>query len=84
MILRFSFKFNSILSHEMGWNMSVNAVCAQQVKDKFKQQGLTFTAWAKQHGYRVNDVYRVLNGQVKANYGKGHEIAVKLGLKKMG
>lgn len=62
--------------------MSLNIVNSQQVKDDFKRKGLTFSAWAKEHGYRVNDVYRVLNGQVKANYGKGHEIAVKLGLKK--
>lgn len=61
--------------------MSVNIVSAQQLKDDFKRKGLTFTHWAKENGYRVNDVYRVLNGQVKANYGKGHEIAVKLGLK---
>lgn len=61
--------------------MSVNPFYAQKVKDSFRQNGLTFTAWAREHGYRVNDVYRVLNGQVKANYGKGHEIAVKLGLK---
>ncbi|WP_241374860.1 DNA-binding protein [Escherichia coli] len=27
------------------------------------------------------EVYRVLNGQTKARYGKSHEIAVKLGLK---
>lgn len=63
--------------------MAINPIYAQKVKDDFKQNGLTFTAWAKEHGYRVNDVYRVLNGQVKANYGKGHEIAVKLGLKEM-
>ena len=61
--------------------MSLNILNSQQVKDDFKRKGLTFSAWAKEHGYRVNDVYRVLNGQVKANYGKGHEIAVKLGLK---
>ena len=63
--------------------MAINPIYAQKVKDDFKQNSLTFTAWAKEHGYRVNDVYRVLNGQVKANYGKGHEIAVKLGLKEM-
>ncbi|MGG5965250.1 DNA-binding protein [Salmonella enterica] len=54
---------------------------AEQVKSLLRQQGKTITEWANEHGYTRNDVYRVLNGQIKANYGKGHEIAVKLGLK---
>jgi gp16 family phage-associated protein len=54
---------------------------AEKVKQRFHQRGETFTNWAKQHGYTRNEVYRVLNGQAKANYGKAHDIAVKLGLK---
>ena len=54
---------------------------ADQVKAQFRQRGITFTRWAEEHGYTRNEVYRVLNGQTKANYGKAHEIAVKLGLK---
>ncbi|EOX6774863.1 DNA-binding protein [Salmonella enterica subsp. enterica serovar Manhattan] len=54
---------------------------AEQVKNLLRQQGKTITEWANENGYTRNDVYRVLNGQVKARYGKGHEIAVKLGLK---
>ncbi|EBV0925933.1 DNA-binding protein [Salmonella enterica] len=54
---------------------------AEQVKHRLRQQGKTITEWAAEHGYSRGDVYRVLNGQAKANYGKGHEIAVKLGLK---
>jgi gp16 family phage-associated protein len=53
----------------------------EQVKARFRQEGRTFTDWAKDHGYTPNEVYRVLNGQHKANYGKAHQIAVKLGLK---
>ncbi|EIJ5166975.1 DNA-binding protein [Salmonella enterica] len=53
----------------------------EQIKSRFRQRGITFTRWAAEHGYSPNEVYRVLNGQVKANYGKAHEIAVKLGLK---
>lgn len=52
-----------------------------QVKDQFQRRGLTFSKWALANGYRVNEVYRVINGQAKAKYGKAHEIAVKLGLK---
>ena len=54
---------------------------AEQVKSLFRQRGVTFTQWAKEHGYSRSEVYRVLNGQTKANYGQSHEIAVKLGLK---
>ena len=54
---------------------------AEQVKALFRRQGITFTHWARENGYPRSEVYRVLNGQTKANYGQSHEIAVKLGLK---
>lgn len=54
---------------------------AEQIKTLFRQRGITFTRWAEENGYTRNEVYRVLNGQTKAHYGKSHEIAVKLGLK---
>ncbi|AAQ13935.1 MULTISPECIES: DNA-binding protein [Pseudomonas] len=60
---------------------ATKALTADQVKQRFRQAGKTFTEWAKENGYARNDVYRVLNGQLKANYGQAHEIAVKLGLK---
>lgn len=53
----------------------------EQVKQKFRQRGETFSQWARDNGYQVNRVLRILNGFDKAYYGKGHEIAVKLGLK---
>ncbi|PIV87606.1 MAG: DNA-binding protein [Hydrogenophilales bacterium CG17_big_fil_post_rev_8_21_14_2_50_63_12] len=53
----------------------------QQIKSKFRREGKTFTEWAAEHGYPRNAVYRVLNGFDKANYGRAHEIAVKLGMK---
>lgn len=53
----------------------------EEVKAAFRQRGETFTDWAKEHGYRLNHVYRILNGIEKGTRGKGHEIAVKLGLK---
>ena len=52
-----------------------------QVKARFRQQGKTITEWANENGYTRNAVYRVLNGFDKANYGRAHEIAVKLGIK---
>lgn len=54
---------------------------AEAIKQNFQQRGITFTEWAAEHGYTRQEVYRVLNGQTKAKYGKAHEIAVKLGLK---
>ncbi|QIE87353.1 DNA-binding protein [Pseudomonas nitroreducens] len=57
------------------------ALTADQVKERFRLAGKTFTAWAEENGYTRKEVYRVLNGQAKGNYGKAHEIAVKLGLK---
>lgn len=53
----------------------------EQLKQQFLQRGETFADWAAQNGYRRYEVYRVVNGQCKARFGKGHEIAVKLGLK---
>lgn len=54
---------------------------ADQVKAKFLREGRTFSAWAIERGYAPQKVYLVLNGQLKATRGKGHEIAVALGLK---
>jgi gp16 family phage-associated protein len=53
----------------------------EQLKAQFRSEGKTFSQWAKDNGYNPLDVYRVTNGLTKAKYGKGHEIAVKLGLK---
>jgi len=58
-----------------------NSMSAEQIKRSFQQRGITFTDWAAANGYTRNEVYRVLNGQAKAHYGKAHDIAVKLGLK---
>lgn len=52
-----------------------------QLKAKFELEGKTFADWAREHGYTVNEVYRVTNGFAKAKRGKAHEIAVALGLK---
>lgn len=54
---------------------------AEAIKNNFHQRGITFSQWAKDHGYTRQAVYRVLNGQTKAKYGQAHDIAVKLGMK---
>ncbi|MEI1048808.1 hypothetical protein VUS55_31510, partial [Pseudomonas aeruginosa] len=43
------------------------ALTPDQVKQRFRQRGITITQWAAEHGYKRNAVYRVLNGFDKAN-----------------
>ncbi|MGO1073204.1 DNA-binding protein [Lysobacter sp. CA199] len=52
-----------------------------QLKAKFRREGRTFSDWARQNGFKPDQVSRVVNGRSPANYGKAHEIAVALGLK---
>ncbi len=54
---------------------------AATLKQEFREKGLTFSGWAREHGYPANKVIRVVNGFDKGHYGKAHEIAVALGLK---
>lgn len=53
----------------------------EQIKKNLRDQGITITQWAQNHGYPRTAVYRVLNGFDKANYGRAHLIAVDLGMK---
>lgn len=59
------------------------AQTAAQIKENFRKQGKTQAQWASEHGYTPQEVTRVLNGQCKAVRGRGHEIAVRLGLKEL-
>ena len=52
-----------------------------QVKQDFENKGQTVSAWATERGFAPQDVYKVLNGQAKCKRGKGHAIAVQLGIK---
>ncbi|EGK12348.1 helix-turn-helix domain-containing protein [Kingella kingae] len=42
------------------------ALTPEQVKKNFKQKGITFSGWAREHGYRPQEVIRVLNGFFKS------------------
>lgn len=53
----------------------------EQVKAEFKKRGETFADFARSHGWRPIDVYNVIGGVFKGNYGRSHDIAVALGLK---
>lgn len=52
-----------------------------QVKADFLAGGITISQWAREHNYTPREVSLVLNGQIKGRYGKGHDIAVALGIK---
>lgn len=54
---------------------------AEKVKQGFKNRGETIKSWCEKHGYDPTYVSRILNGSIKANRGKAHQIAVDLGLK---
>ncbi|HFC6684422.1 TPA: DNA-binding protein [Neisseria meningitidis] len=54
---------------------------ADELKENFAKNGQTLAQWARENGFKPRDVYLVIGGQRKGNYGKGHEIAKKLGLK---
>lgn len=45
------------------------------------EQNTTVKAWAQKNGYSYHNVAAVMCGRNKAAFGKGREIAVKLGLK---
>lgn len=53
-----------------------------QVKQEFLNNGIPVSDWAAANGFVPQEVYKVLNGQSKGNFGRAHKIAVALGLKK--
>lgn len=53
-----------------------------QVKQEFISSGTPVSNWATENGFVPQEVYKVLNGQSKGNFGRAHKIAVALGLKK--
>lgn len=53
----------------------------EQVKAEFKKRGDTLADFARRNGWKPHDVYCVIGGVFKGNYGKAHQIAVALGLK---
>lgn len=59
----------------------MNTKTAIQVKQELNANGTPVSTWAKERGFTPQEVYKVLNGQVKGNFGRAHQIAVALGLK---
>ncbi|MCK9987625.1 MAG: hypothetical protein AzoDbin1_04097 [Azoarcus sp.] len=54
---------------------------ADKIKQLFQAAGVPVSTWAESNGYSRRDVYMLLNGQFKGKYGRGHELAIKLGMK---
>lgn len=61
--------------------MQQNIKTPDQVKADFLAKGITISKWARERNYTPREVSLVLNGQVKGRYGKGHDIAIALGIK---
>ena len=51
-----------------------------EAKRKLYAQKKTVKQWAEEHGYSPRDVSDVIRGVNRAKYGRGYEIAVKLGM----
>lgn len=60
------------------------AITPEKLKAKFRSEGRTFKDFATERGFHYGEVVRVVNGINKARRGRGHEIAVALGLKDEG
>jgi gp16 family phage-associated protein len=52
-----------------------------QIKRRLWADGSTLKQWAADNGYAYSTVSAVMSGKIKVkmNYGKGYEIAIKLG-----
>lgn len=57
------------------------ATRAASAKAYLRQLGMTQQEWADKNGFSRKHVSQILNGKRKGHYGKGHKIALALGLK---
>lgn len=52
----------------------------EQIKEELKRKHGSVKAWAIENGYDPIDVSRVMRGINKGRFGRGREIALKLGM----
>jgi len=52
-----------------------------EVRAEFDRKGLSYKAWAEEHGFGADEVYAMLNGRSRGRRGRSHNLAVALGLK---
>lgn len=55
-----------------------------EVKDSFKEQGVSIATWARARAFDKRLVYAVLAGRIQSTRGQSHKIAMALGLKDAG
>lgn len=61
--------------------MANKVMTLDEIKLSFEARGETISDWALQHGFPKDAVYAVLNGRSRCKRGRGHQIAIALGLK---
>jgi len=62
--------------------MSDRLLTAQEARTWFYFEGISVTDWAREHGFPRQAVYAVLSGKSRCTRGRGHRIAVALGMKR--
>ena len=60
---------------------STKPLTPSEFRESLSKKGVTLKEWAEQRQYDPQYCSRVLNGMVKGSRGKGHEIAVAMGIK---
>ena len=63
------------------YNESAPPRSLEQTKQWFFDNGISVTDWAKQNGFRPQQVYALLNGKTRGVRGSSHRVAVALGVK---
>lgn len=53
----------------------------REAREDLKERGISIAQWAMEQGFKPAAVRSVLCGQNKGNFGEGHRIAVRLGIK---
>lgn len=62
--------------------MSDHLRSARETRNWFYDEGISMTDWAREHGFPRQAVYAVLSGKSRCTRGRGHRIAVALGMKR--
>lgn len=54
---------------------------SQELREQFRNEGVTIAVWARKNGFRPDEVYAALSGRTRGDRGRAHKVAVALGLK---
>lgn len=53
----------------------------EQVRQDWRLRGITLASWARDNGFKPQDVRDVLRKKAKGNFGAAYAIAVQLGIR---